>query len=316
MRNITILTFDSCWAMNVMIVNDFFTIVERLQTHHNEALSFSCQIVSVDGNTVRSASGSVIHVNASLAEVSTTDLVIIPPIEGKQLGQEVNGKDEIVKWLQQIGDQDIPIVSISTGAFLLAEAGLLENKLVATHWAFLKYFRKKYPTIHFTTNKSYTLAKNIYSTGSFNGCMDVLIHYISLTKGEHFAQQCAAHSLLTSPELISPVLLGKRNHVDEAILNVQDWIEENHNKHFSILEIANQFAFSERNLKRRFKLATDLSPIKYLQDVRLEKAKRLLISTEHSVSYIAYSIGYENCSFFIRLFKRNLGVTPQQWRLQ
>jgi transcriptional regulator GlxA family with amidase domain len=300
----------------VMIVNDFFTIVNRLQSHHNQTLSFSCQIVSVDGNAVNSASGNLIQVDAALAEVETTDLVIIPPIEGQKLGHDVNGKDELILWLQRIDERNIPIVSISTGAFLLAEAGLLENKLVATHWAFLKYFRKTYPNTHFTTNKSYTLAKNIYSTGSFNGCMDVLLHYVSLTKGEHFAQQCAAHSLLTSPELLPPVLLGKRNHLDEAIIDVQDWIEENYNKGFLILELANKFAFSERNLKRRFTLATGISPIKYLQEVRLEKAKRLLISTDQSVSCIAYSIGYENCSFFIRLFKRNLGVTPKQWRLQ
>jgi transcriptional regulator GlxA family with amidase domain len=302
--------------MNVMIVRDFFAVVERLQSHHNQTLSFSCRIVSHDGNPVISASGNVINMDAAVDEIETVDLIIIPPIEGKQLGQNVKGQRKIVQWLQQRNNSNIPIVSVSTGAFLLAEAEFLSHKLVATHWAFIKYFRKKYPTTHFISNKSYTLSDNIYSTGTFTGCMDVLLHYIATTKGEHFAQQCAAHGLLTSPELLTPVLLGKRNHPDEAIIKVQDWIEENFNKHFSILDLATKFAYSERNLKRRFKLATGISPIKYLQNVRIEKAKRLLIATDRSVSDISYTIGYENCSFFIRLFKRTLGVTPKQWRLQ
>ena len=302
--------------MNVMIVKDFFSIVGRLQSHHNQTLSFSCQIVSHDGNTVTSASGNVINVDAAVDDIETVDLIIIPPIEGKQLGGKVNGQCEIVKWLQQKNNSNIPIVSVSTGVFLLADAELLTNKLVATHWAFIKYFRKKYPATNFISNKSYTFSDNIYSTGTFTGCMDVLLYYIATTKGEYFAQQCAAHALLTSPELLTPVLLGKRNHSDEAIIKVQDWIEENYNKHFSILDLATKFAYSERNLKRRFKLSTGLSPIQYLQNVRIEKAKRLLIASDRSVLDISYTIGYENCSFFIRLFKRTLGVTPKQWRIQ
>jgi len=302
--------------MNVMIVNDFFSIVQRLQRHHDQTLDFSCHIVSYDGKMVKSASGNVINVDAAIDDIKVTDLIIIPPIEGNKLGQKINGQHEIIQWLQKKHDNNIPILSVSTGAFLLAEAGLLSHTLVATHWAFLRYFRKTYPNTNFISNKSYTYADNIYSTGTFNGCMDVLLHYIALSKGEHFAQQCAAHSLLVAPEQLNPVLLGKRNHSDELIIKVQDWIEENYNKSFSISELAIKFSYSERNLKRKFKLATNISPIQYLQNVRIEKAKKLLIATDRSVTDIAYTVGYENCSFFIRLFKRTVGVTPKQWRLQ
>lgn len=314
MRQITILAYEHCWAMNVMIVNDFFTIVSRLQNHLKQVPDFSCQIVSYDGNPVKSASDNVLLVDGSLSAVDNSDLVIIPPIDGNQLDHTVDGQDVIVDWLQQAGKQQIPLLSVTTGAFLLAEAGLLTNKLTATHWAFLTHFRKRFQHLKFISNKSYTYSGDIYSTGTFSGCLDVLLHYVAQHKGEQFAQLCAAHSLLTSPEQISPALPGKRNHDDEAILKVQDWIEENHNKDVSIPELADKFAFSERNLKRRFKLATQVSLIQYLQAVRLEKAKRLLIATDRSVSEIAYAVGYENCSFFIRLFKRHLGMTPKQWR--
>lgn len=314
MNHITILTYEHCWAMNVMIVNDFFSIVQRLQNHHNQAQSYVCQIVSYDGRTIKSASDNVLNVDASMSEIETTDLIVIPPIVGNKLGGEMNGKADIIEWLKVHNSQNTPIVSVSTGAFLLGDAGLLNNKLVATHWAFIKYFQTTYPQTHFISNKTFTLSDNIYSTGTFDGCLDVLLQYITQTQGDSFAQQCAAHSLLTSPDSVTPVLLGKRNHSDQNIGKVQDWIEENYNQTFTILALASQFRFSERNLKRRFKLATEISPNQYLQQVRLEKAKKLLIATERSVSEIAYAVGYENKSFFIRLFKRHLGVTPKQWR--
>jgi len=314
MNHITILTYEHCWAMNVMIVNDFFSIVQRLQSYHHQAQSYVCQIVSFDGNTITSASDNVLNVDTSMSEIKTTDLIVIPPIVGDRLGSKINGKEEIIQWLKEHNSKSTPIVSVSTGAFLLGDAGLLNNKLIATHWAFIKYFQTTYPLTHFMSNKSYTLSENIYSTGTFDGCMDVLLQFITQTQGDSFAQQCAAHSLLTSPESITPVLLGKRNHSDQDISKVQDWIEDNYNKTFSILALAKKFSFSERNLKRRFKIATEISPIQYLQQVRLEKAKKLLIATERTVSEIAYAVGYENKSFFIRLFKRHLGVTPKQWR--
>ena len=315
MKHITILAFDGCWAMSVMTVKDFFTITKLLQNHLGQSNSFDSKIFSHDGNPVNSASDTLIHVEGAITEIENTDLIIIPPIEGNKLKQETRGQQALIEWIKIQECKKIPIVALTTGAFLLAEAGLLINKLAATHWAFLKHFRKKYPDTRFITHRSYTRADNLYSTGSLTGCLDVLLHHIALEKGEHFAQLCAAHNLLTSPEQLNPVLRDKRNHEDTAIASVQDWIEENYNKTFSISELAKQFGYSERNLKRRFKLATEITPIQYLQLARLEKAKKLLIATNRSVNEISYAVGYENCSFFIRLFKKHLGVTPKQWRL-
>ena len=80
-----------------------------------------------------------------------------------------------------------------------------------------------------------------------------------------------------------------------------------------IVDLARQFNFSERNLKRRFQVATQISPNQYLQQVRVDKAKKLLLTADMSVQQIAYEVGYENVSFFIRVFKKIAGCTPTQW---
>ncbi|WP_256414500.1 helix-turn-helix domain-containing protein [Acinetobacter sp. 5862] len=78
-------------------------------------------------------------------------------------------------------------------------------------------------------------------------------------------------------------------------------------------DLAQQFNFSERNLKRRFQLATQISPNQYLQQVRVDKAKKLLLTTDMKIQQIAYEVGYENVSFFIRIFKKVTACTPTQW---
>jgi AraC-like DNA-binding protein len=80
-----------------------------------------------------------------------------------------------------------------------------------------------------------------------------------------------------------------------------------------IADLAQQFNFSERNLKRRFQLATQISPNQYLQQVRVDKAKKLLLTTDMKIQQIAYEVGYENVSFFIRIFKKVTACTPTQW---
>lgn len=78
-------------------------------------------------------------------------------------------------------------------------------------------------------------------------------------------------------------------------------------------DLAQQFNFSERNLKMRFQLATQISPNQYLQQVRVDKAKKLLLTTDMKIQQIAYEVGYENVSFFIRIFKKVTACTPTRW---
>jgi transcriptional regulator GlxA family with amidase domain len=119
---------------------------------------------------------------------------------------------------------------------------------------------------------------------------------------------------VSAPGRLQPLLPGHRNPEDEAVLRVQEWIEAHHAEPLPIGDLARRFGFSERNLKRRFQAATQLSPNQYQQRVRIDKAKKLLIATRLSVKQIAYEVGYENASFFVRLFRRELGRTPAQWR--
>jgi len=110
------------------------------------------------------------------------------------------------------------------------------------------------------------------------------------------------------------VFVPEKNHSDRGILEAQDWIEANYQKSVSLHELAARTGVSLRQFNRRFKSATGETGIKYLQLVRIEAAKMALINTDQSFEDISRNAGYENVSFFRRLFKSNTSVTPVVYR--
>ena len=108
--------------------------------------------------------------------------------------------------------------------------------------------------------------------------------------------------------------ISSRGHGDEAVLRVQDWLEAHHALPVGIDALASRFGFGERQFKRRFKDATGLAPLAYLQALRLEAAKRLLQGSRQSLENITAAVGYEDVSSFRRLFQREVGLSPSAFR--
>ncbi|WP_024946950.1 GlxA family transcriptional regulator, partial [Pseudomonas aeruginosa] len=189
-----------------------------------------------------------------------------------------------------------------------------DGLLLASHWAYVRQLARRYPQCRFIGQRSYLQADGLYTTGSLGGCFDALLEIIARERGDRFSQLCATHLLVADAQRLSPILPGRRNHRDESILALQDWIEANHAEPLGLERMAAQAGLALRTLKRRFGAATGLSPIRYLQQVRVDRAKKLLLATPLSIREIAYEVGYENVSFFVRLFRKEAGDTPSHWR--
>ncbi|WP_032865035.1 GlxA family transcriptional regulator [Acinetobacter higginsii] len=313
MKKIAIIVYDGCWAMSVMMLKDFFHVINLLSIRQSQAESYQVEILSLDGLAKTSASGPSIEVDDKVRRETTYDLVILPSFEGNRLIQIQEENDDLVDWLKSQIQQQTPILALTTAAYFLAATQQLQHVLLATHWAFLRELKRLFPQSSFTANRNYLQSEQIYTTGTLLGTFDALLGIVAQQKGDYFAQLCASHLLMHAPQELNPVLPNFRNHCDEAVLQVQDWLDANFSQENRIADLAKQFNFSERNLKRRFQLATQISPNQYLQQVRVDKAKKLLLTTEMNVQQIAYTVGYENVSFFIRVFNKITGCTPSQW---
>lgn len=300
--------------MSVFSAMDFFHIVTLLEKHLGQVPSFSTHLVSTTGKPVLSANGTSIVPDEKLDLETNYDLIVVPPMEGPSLVSGSWKTTRVTEALSHYISNNVPVLVMTTGTIFLAASGLVNHVLMATHWAYIRYLKEQFPDCQFTAYSSYVHIEGIYTTGSLDGCFDALLEFISSIKGDRFSQLCATHLLVSDPGKLSPMLPGYRNHRDELIMKVQDWIENQYASPITILLLADTFGCSERNLKRRFQVATGTSVNRYIQEVRIDKTKKLLLSSNLSIKEIAYEVGYENVSFFIRLFKRNIGITPSAWR--
>nr|MDC2856651.1 helix-turn-helix domain-containing protein [Ningiella sp. W23] len=233
------------------------------------------------------------------------DLVIIPPIEGSKLKNMPRGTELIVEWLKPKISSNTSILCLSNGSYFLAATGKLNKTVIATHWSLVKPLSGLFPDCQFISHKSYLRKGNIYTTGSFEAGISVLLSLVARDKGDRFSQQCATHLLISDSGKLNLILPQFNNHRDEKINEVQDWIHNYSNGVITINKLAKQFNFSERNLKRRFSQATGISINKYVQEVRIDRAKKQLLATDKTVNEISVDVGYENSSFFLAYLKKH-----------
>ncbi len=314
MKKVIISAYHQCWAMSLYTARDLFRIAELLEQHLGMPKGYEVEIASANGQPVSSACGASLAVDAALPSIEQCDLVVIPPMEGRQLSKVTDEHQQLTTWLTKPLQRQVPVVALTTGVALVAANELGKGIPYSTHWAFIKPLQLQYPNCKFSAQQSYSRADHIYSSGTLNGGIDALLSIIAEQQSDHFAQQVAAHMLVAPAEQLNPLLPGFRNHQDMTMLKLQDWLEQHYAAKITIQRLAQQANISERSLKRRFKSATGVSPNQYLQQVRIDKAKKLLLSTQRSVKDIGHSVGYENISFFIRRFQYHAGTTPAQWR--
>lgn len=314
MKKVAILAYDGCWAMNLFAVTDFFRVVALLEQHLGLAPGYAVEVLSGDGAEVRAASGHRVQADGAIDAAQCYKLVVIPAIEGVRLGAGFSPDARLVAWLAAQHRAGARVLALTTGVCFVAAAGLAEGLLMATHWAYVRQLKKRYPGGQFVAHQSCLQASAIWSTGSLNGAYDALLEMLAQDRSDQFSQLCATHLLVAAPERLNPILPGYRNHCDAAILKVQDWIESHYAEAITIERMGREAGLAERTLKRRFQQATRLSPNLYVQKVRIDKAKKLLLASGLSVKAIAYEVGYENVSFFVRLFRTQVGQTPAQWR--
>ncbi|RQB67212.1 AraC family transcriptional regulator [Pseudomonas aeruginosa] len=298
--------------MGVFAVADFFRIVSLLEAHIGLEPSFRVRILA-SAREVTVASGHSLRADAILEIDADCDLLVIPAIEGARLAGFVPDAASLA-WIAQRIDAGARVLALTTGAAWLAASRRADGLLLASHWAYVRQLARRYPQCRFIGQRSYLQADGLYTTGSLGGCFDALLEIIARERGDRFSQLCATHLLVADAQRLSPILPGRRNHRDESILALQDWIEANHAEPLGLERMAAQAGLALRTLKRRFGAATGLSPIRYLQQVRVDRAKKLLLATPLSIREIAYEVGYENVSFFVRLFRKEAGDTPSHWR--
>ena len=269
-----------------------------------------------DATELALSGGMHIKCQTTLSSISNSDLIFIPGIWGNPRSSLPKLKP-MMNWLIQQYATGSTLCSIVTGSYFLAEAGLLQGKSATTHWRFFDEFSQRYPEIKLQRKRFITNDERLYCTGSINAVRDIMQHFVEQLYGESIASEIArqfTHELKRSYESLLLNEDQQRSHHDEEIIKVQEWLDQNYQADVVIRGLAERFKLSVRSLNRRFKLATNTSPLQYLQNLRIEHAKELLKQSNLAVSEVADMVGYQDASYFTSLFKKATAVTPIEYR--
>ena len=276
---------------------------------------FDVQTVTSDGSPVKCLSGIRLLPDGSIYDVTDADLIIISSILDIDKTRTYQG--EVIEWLKAQYHRGAQIASICTGAFVLAETGLLNGKTATTHWGFAGQFRKRYPQIELKPERLVTDEGDLFCSGGYNAGTDLCLYLVEKYCGHEIALQSSKSMMADigrTTQAPYAIFEFQKDHNDNRILAVQQWIEGHFSQEHSYDQLADKFGMSRRTFERRFKAATGDTPLCYLQRIRVEAAKRMLENGGLSFDDITYQVGYEDSSSFRKVFSKQTGLQPSVYR--
>lgn len=281
---------------------------------------FHIEIVGETMGSLELASRVPINVQRSIDTIETSDIVIVPSVLLPQEGWKKGRYRGLVDWLRMMHDRGAVICSACSGIFLLAETGLFDGKDATVHFSYARAFAATYPAIRIHPERVLVISglrEELVSSGASTTWHDLVLYLIARYAGATTAQEVARlFALQCHQDGLTPYIIfeGKSDHGDAEIQGAQRWLSG----HFSVAnpvdEMIKRSKLAERTFKRRFATATGLTPIAYVQRLRIEDAKRRLERTDASIDEISWRVGYEDAAFFRRLFKRTTGLAPGAYR--
>lgn len=251
---------------------------------------------------------------ASLPEVAPDDLVLVP---GFTL-QSVRLPQTLIGWLKKSYDRGAVMASVCTGAFALAQAGLLQNRRCTTHWKRTAELQKFYPDAEVLADRLFVEDGRIITSAGIAAGIDMALALIHRHHGPLVAAKVAREMVVyirrDAHHQQQSIYLDYRTHLHPGVHSVQDWLTSHPSKRMRIQELAKIAHMSARNLTRAFREMTGLSIQNYRTRLRLEQARTLMSNPELTLEAIAGECGFADARQFRRVWRRAYQVAPSHTR--
>ena len=291
-----------------------------IATRYMEALGLSGynpQVVSLEGGLVRSADGVTFHTKP-IADFNdaVVDTIVIP---GSPYMVEMSAECEgLAQWLRENSRRARRTASVCSGAFVLAQAGLLDDKRAVTHWAMCDILKARHPSITIDMNAIYIEDGPIWTCAGYSSCIDLTLALVKQDCGHDVAMKSARELVVFlrrpggqaqfSEQLQSQV--AETSEFDELHMWINDHLGEN----LTVELLADKLLMSPRNFARVYKQKTGRTPTRAIELFRLEAARRLLEASNYRVDEIARMCGFQDEERMCIAFERSLAVSPADYR--
>lgn len=307
MTTVAVFEVQGCMASSAAITHDVIATANRISRAAKRALPF-------DVNTVRCGP------RRNSAELRSAELIIIPGL-GIASADELDEKlkspacRRAGEMLVEAFNSGSTLAASCTSTFLLAQPGLLDGRRATTTWWLAPVFRRRYPKVELATDQIVVADWPIATGGAAMAQMDLMLAVVGRFAGPSLVQACANYLLLDerrsqAPFMAITYLAGR----DPRIAKAESWVRDNLARDFAMEELAEAVALAPRTFARRIAVTCGVSPIQFVQRIRIETARYLLETTRLSVEEIARQVGYAEPSTLRRLIRRDTKHSPGHFR--
>ncbi len=314
-----ILIYNNCSLWAVSGATEILLRANRAQKHYYPNTlkkHFHIDYVSAGKEEIKTHYQFPIQTNTSIFENKTYDIVYIPGTDTNPLAA-LKENNEAIEWIHKQHELNALIISNCTGSFFIASSGIINNKVATTHWFMAGLFEKSYPDIQLNSNKLIVDNGQTILSGGASSFQNLMIYIIEKFMGHQIALGVSKLYLIDmnkGNQLTYSILNMQKEHNDQSILKAQEYIEANITAKLNLNDISNEVSLSKRTLLRRFKQATGVTPLVYIQKLKVEKAKHILETENKLFEEVVFDIGYEDANAFRKLFVKHTGITPSVYK--
>ncbi|MBO0511519.1 GlxA family transcriptional regulator [Streptomyces beijiangensis] len=307
-RPVLVVLFDDLQSLDVTGPVEVFAGAGRIGGD-----AYPLRTASVDGAPVRTSSGLTLVPDGRLADAATPHTLIVPGGSGTRAPDP-----RLIEWLRENAPHAERIVSVCTGALLLAEAGLLDGHRATTHWATCELLARKYPAVRVDPDPIFVRDGKIATSAGVTAGIDLALALVEEDLGRDAALTIARHLVVFlrrpgNQAQFSAQLAAQTAH-REPLREVQQWITEHPDDDLSVDVLADRARLSPRHFARAFQSETGTTPGRYVERVRIEAARRLIEDTTQGLTEISRTCGYGTPEAMRRAFIKTLGTGPAEYR--
>ncbi|MEV6177510.1 GlxA family transcriptional regulator [Streptomyces sp. NPDC052015] len=307
-RTVLVVLFDGVQSLDVTGPVEVFAGAEQLVPG-----TYRIGTASLDGAPVRTSSGLTLVPDGTLAGAPGPHTLLVPGGRGTR-----RPDPRLTGWLRENGPRAERLVSVCTGAILLAEAGLLDGRRVTTHWAYCDTLARDHPAVEVDADPVYVRDGHVSTSAGVTSGIDLALALVEEDLGREVALTVARHLVvfLRRPgnQAQFSAQLAAQTAQREPLREVQQWITEHPADDLTVEALAARARLSPRHFARAFRAETGTTPGRYVDRVRLEHARRLLEDTGDGVEEISRASGYGTPEAMRRAFVRALGTAPAEYR--
>ncbi len=278
---------------------------------------YDLRLCSVTPGPAAEARGFSVRTDHGLADLVEADTVIVPSVPASVVDHGESLPPEFVDALRQAAANGARMVSLCTGAFALAEAGLLDGRRATAHWLNTADLAERYPRIEVDDSVLYVDEGDVLTSAGMSAGLDLCLHLVRRDLGAHVANQLARRMVVSAHrpggqaqfvDLSVPVT------DDDSLGPVMDWAAENLDRPLTVDDMARRAGMSTRTFFRRLRAVTGTTPLKWLLNQRLARAQSLLETTDLPIEKISEHSGLGTAANLRRHFTVHVGVTPTDYR--